>query len=546
MNLYKILNIENEKLCSLEYIDKTFMESEQSKEQRMAWKILRDPYYQQVYKKYNSAETVIKAGFFEDTLEPEDIDFYNINLLTTPLHKLKSGTNPVVLLSTGGFYPIHNGHFYMMESAKEALTKKGYTVAGGFLSPCHDDYISTKPYFCETASERVYECQKALSNHEWLSVDPFEALYTKTTINFTDVIARLEAYLHRYFDPETQVVYVYGADNADFSYCFEDKGMGICIDRDKHHAEFINAKRYFNNERILFLENKKEYSCFESREIRKYKKSTKNEKKEGSYLIRNEGILPLEHLLKKCDVESLKSAQNQFLADICMVLGKTFNNIKTVNVSDQVEYASKNLYGNKTISLDSYFIGTYNLEVSRLFYPSDGQFRYTKLVGRNGSRLESCIDTIPAGDYILVDDDSISGKTIKDLTSMLPADVNIKFIYLLSSLIKEKPYDVVDCRDFIAGANNAGLMARITPDQCIRIPYLSPYVSLRTRASVPSGSEKEMSADIWKLNKRFYETIGNVQLNDLSNDFIELMNYIGFKEEDSIVDICNWHINKLL
>ena len=75
----------------------------------------------------------------------------NLSLLTTPVSKLidfkEKKENPVVLLSTGGFDPIHDGHIYMMEFAKEALEKKGYHVIGGYLSPSHESYVSTKPYY---------------------------------------------------------------------------------------------------------------------------------------------------------------------------------------------------------------------------------------------------------------------------------------------------------------------------------------------------------------------------------------------------------------
>ena len=150
--LWNRLNLDGNFKCA--EVDEAYSKIEnKTKEVRLAWKILRDEYYSEVYKKYLSLEIVIKAGFILDSLELEDMNFYNLNLLTTPVGKIienmknKDIKNPVVLLTTGGFDPIHEGHIYMMNFAKKTLEKNGYDVVGGFLSPSHESYISTKPYY---------------------------------------------------------------------------------------------------------------------------------------------------------------------------------------------------------------------------------------------------------------------------------------------------------------------------------------------------------------------------------------------------------------
>ena len=91
-----------------------------------SWKVLRDKYYSEIYREYKDEDLLVRAGFVPDPFTLEEIDFYNIDLLTTPFDKLKSNIdkieNPIVLLSTGGFYPIHDGHIKMMEDAKKVLT----------------------------------------------------------------------------------------------------------------------------------------------------------------------------------------------------------------------------------------------------------------------------------------------------------------------------------------------------------------------------------------------------------------------------------------
>ena len=189
-------------------------------------KILNDRFYSKVYDKYKNYDLLVEAGFIDSKIEAKD--FYNLNLLTTPVDKISSNIKntkkPVVLLSTGGFLPLHQGHFDMMELAKKELEKEGYDVVGGYFSPSHEDYVSTKPDYNSCLGKRLFQCQKAVENSSWLMIDPWESMYTYTYINFTSVIDRLEKYLQLHVKKEIKVVYVFGGDNAKFNYCFEEDG----------------------------------------------------------------------------------------------------------------------------------------------------------------------------------------------------------------------------------------------------------------------------------------------------------------------------------
>ena len=44
----------------------------------------------------------------------------------------------IILVTTGGFSPIHEGHLHTLNIAKKELEKKGYHIAGGYLSPSHE------------------------------------------------------------------------------------------------------------------------------------------------------------------------------------------------------------------------------------------------------------------------------------------------------------------------------------------------------------------------------------------------------------------------
>ena len=519
---------------------------------RFAWKVLRDKYYSEVYRKYQDEELLVKAGFFEDDISEFDLDFEKLNLLTTPFDKikkdLKSCNKPIVLLSTGGFYPIHQGHIDMMEKAKEVLEKDGYDVVGGYLSLSHDKYISTKPYYICTDYERIHDGEEKLENHSWLMIDPWESLYVNSPINFTNVIERLEKYLQKFIDSRIQVAYVFGGDNAYFMYCFEKDGIGICVNRTSWKEDYYKVKR-IQNERLYFVNGNYNCCSLSSRNIRK-NLIQKQISYSGNYLIRNEGILPLERLLKIEKKEKLELLQNDFMDKFVLLLKRTFQNqvtIKKIDMQMQLEKASYDLKGKKTINLDSYFKGTYNIELSRLFPISSYQHKFSKLTGRIGhDSIEEQLNLIPKGKYVLVDDDSVSGMTLNYIRNNLFQDIKIEDVYLLANSMNENIFDVVDLRDFIIGANGGGLVVELPNGVITRAPYVLPYVNLTTRASVPPNFVREFSISIWKYNKDFYKNCDSIiKLKDLDKNFVVLMEYIGFNKEDKVVDICQWHIEQL-
>lgn len=557
--LWEILNLDKDFKCADVDIAYSKIENKTDKE-KLAWKILRDEYYSEVYKKYLSIDIVVRAGFILDSIDLEDINYYKLNLLTTPVSKIienmedKDIQNPVVLLTTGGFDPIHEGHLYMMDFAKKVLEENGYNVIGGYLSPSHESYVSTKPYYKINAYERLDLCQECVKDSKWLMIDPFESIYVKTYINFTDIIQRLELYLRKHVNPNIQVAYVFGGDNSEFMYCFENKGIGICIERDGYSEKFDQMKKMFKGKNNFFINNKSIVSTYSSRNIRKRQVYSYSEqsysKKDGDYVIRNEGMIPLVNYKNFVNEEKLKNTHNKFLKKLITLFSETFNNeldIKTIDMQEQLETTSLILNSKRTISLDTYYRGTYDIETSRLFDISDIQKKYISLIGRIGhDTIEHQIERIKDGNYILVDDDSVTGKTIREVMRRFPERINIEQIYLLASMLNERIFDIVDLRDFIIGVQNGGLVVRLPNGEIARAPYMLPYVSLKSRATIPAIKEMEFSIKLWEMNKEFYQEIGgNITLKQTDNGFKKLMNYIGFDDNTLIVDICDWHINKL-
>lgn len=557
--LWNILNLDKDFKCADVDIAYSKIENK-TDEVKLAWKILRDEYYSEVYKKYLSIDIVIKAGFILDNLELEDMNHYNLDFLTTPVGKIienmknKDIINPVVLLTTGGFDPIHDGHLYMMDFAKKVLEKNGYNVVGGYLSPSHESYVSTKPYYKTNSYERLELCQECVKDSKWLMIDPWESIYVKTYINFTDIIQRLELYLKKHINPNIQVAYVFGGDNSEFMYCFENKGIGICVEREGYSEKFKQMKNKFKGENNFFINNKSIVSTYSSRHIRQrngydYNKQSYS-KEDGDYVIRNEGMIPLVNYKKNVKEEILKKAHEKFLKKLIELIRQAFNNeldVKTINMEEQLKIAHDVLNGKQTISLDTYYRGTYDIETSRLFDISDIQKKYISLIGRIGhDTVKHQIQNIKDGSYILVDDDSATGKTIREVMSNLPERINIEQIYLLSSILNEKIFDIVDLRDFIVGAKDGGLVVRLPNEEVVRAPYILPYVSLKSRATISESKEMEISIKLWEMNKEFYQEIGgNITLKQTDIGLKKLMNYIGFNDDTLLVDICDWHIKKL-
>ena len=198
--LWEQLNLASDFDCKM--VDDAYKKSAKNKQTFLAWKILRDPFYCDVYKKTKSIDACIDAGFILDSICLKNINYYNIDLLTTPVSKIieniSGKKNPVVLLSTGGFYPVHNGHIEMFELAKNVLEKNGYDVVGGYFSPSHQHYVKNKPNFKISTPDRIEKCWQTIQDFSWLMVDPWESMYAPTYINFTDVIIRLEKYLQKH------------------------------------------------------------------------------------------------------------------------------------------------------------------------------------------------------------------------------------------------------------------------------------------------------------------------------------------------------------
>jgi len=566
--------------------------------QNQLFKIQRDPYYSSAYSLLPSLALIKKSGFFEDKLtEPVSaLPQFSAQWFTTPVYKIinnlknKSAKNEgrhVVLLTTGSFCPVHKSHIEMMELAKIELEHLGYIVLGGYLSPSHDAYVSDK---CKQQTlsglHRLRLCEEATFNSDWLVTDSWEALHTPTAINFTDVIIRLEHYLahHVKSDNTIEIVYVFGSDNADFAYAFIGHGHCVCIERPGYEKNFAALQLnplIYNNANIILSAESTVQPGYSSQKIRQGEDEAMTERvkeifrmwqtkqatlptvKKAIYYLRNEGSWAYAIWLKGRNEQTLALAWNDFIEALCVLFHKQFINvslpddpfdleIQQLYLSQQYEQAAVLMKGKKVLSLDPCIEGEVNIGVSRCFFAGVGIHR-PQLIARPGwNSLEAQIQAIPAGEYVLFDDDIVTGTTIKKIMNLLPAHIKIQQIISLVDIARDQSkglnaLDVSDCRDFLAGANEAGMVLQLPNEKLARVPYMLPYVYPSDRASTPLSSDTQLSYELWKINFDFFKKIHPViMLKDSHFAFQEMMFYLGFTETDSMQSICQWHMDRLL
>lgn len=538
---------------------------------RVAWKVLRDPYYRDVYKIYRSVKSLECAGFFVDGYEGEVP--YHTEFLTTPFDKIvdyvsnhKSNGKPyMVLLTTGAYSPFHKSHFRIMESAKETMEEAGFQVAGGYFSPSHDEYVSTKDdgRAAMHVEKRTYMVETVIEGSSWLYVDKWEGYYNQYAINFTDVVARLEMYLNRHIptDCGIKVSYVFGGDNARFARTFIQSGYAVCVNRIGFGKSFEAVKEelqgcsnvYFaeddGNEWVSStLARNGHLECLDEK-IQTLYNDLQQEKvtnsKDDVFAVRND--LSMAFPLREEDM-------NRTVSELTNIIVDAFDgemSIKEIKCMEQLKQAKrlKEQTKKKTLSLDVFIRGDINFDISRLFELGTMQFQAKRLTHRpNTLPLEEQVKTFEAGQYLLIEDDVVTGYTLRKMFEMLPDGVEVTETVILSHLDEEnkdrKFYDIVDMRDFVFGSKNSGLVVTLPNEELARVPYVLPYTSPITRVSIPMGKELEFSRSVWEFNRAFYERNPRT-LGELDDSFVTLMTYNGFKETDDVLEIIDWHIERL-
>ena len=550
-----------ERACSLDKISNKVVKS-----------IKEDPFYESILEKFSDFGLVFKAGYLQEKypyFSKESLQ--SNNFLVTPIHKIQNNINHkssskeyVVLLTTGGFNPLHQGHINMMENAKSELEKDGFEVLGGYFSPGHDIYISEKGSFHKlNIIDRLEYCRKLISESDWLMVDPWEGLYNKAPVNFTTVIQRLSAYLS--FNVLTaktiHVAYVFGSDNAYFSYAFNKRGISVCISRPGFEKQFLEVK---NDTRLLKCKNTyfvspKNCNALSSRTLAPevFKQIADNNKsvyKDGFLLIlRNDLTWATQRFNKQVQKKDLEKRISVFREKLICAIEKYFGlgellKIETMQIDEQKTIISKHCQNKPIISLDPCVKKEVNLGVSRYYnlFSDENTFKISHRPGYKS--LISQIKEIKKDHiYFLLDDDSYTGTTISFVQNMLKKnDVKVdSFITTVQSQnkLRKSNFNLCDLRDFLVGSKEGGLVCNLREEIVTRCPYILPYVKPSNRFSLPVHKDKEFSKVIWELNFQFYDGL-EIYLKDFFKFSQSLYKHIGFTNNTSASEICEWHIKQ--
>lgn len=177
-----------------------------------------DKYYSNLWSTCKDYKILEAAGYIK---EPIPIEVY------CPIPTLTKDDS--ILILTGCFAPVHEGHIESILLAKREVEKLGLNVKLGLLGLCHDNYVKTKTDNYPLL-KRIEEINEKTKKYEWIKPYLWEA-YQNDAMNFTSVIESIKR------QTEAKVIFVYGSDNFNFRLAFLNNDINICVKR--------NAKEKF-------------------------------------------------------------------------------------------------------------------------------------------------------------------------------------------------------------------------------------------------------------------------------------------------------------
>lgn len=398
-------------------------------------------------------------------------------------------TNNYTLFTTGCFSPLHEGHIHMMNEAKKWLEDRGDVVDYGAFILAHQSYIDEK-HGRHTLEERQFLAQELVGDYTWLHVDVRANLYYTHDTNFTQLMTEL-------YPQCKKQAYVFGSDRYEFGYiALTDERLYICVIRDPQDIEKVKTLYQSLNVDNLVYIIPDEINTLSSTALYKHRELPA-QRTLKRLAIRDDGIyyMPNEYI----------KAYEQFKIELEEAFRQCspFEDITWVDVKQQLENIPP--FNNPVISLDKYYHGNIQLNISRYFELYGHQKQAADLVMSTITDEEIPLTpiniTLPKGEYILVDDDSVSGYTMKRLSD------SVDTIIGTHTLMKPLYDDVVDARDFLFGARYGGLLCKQPNGKLKRYPYVWPDVNLYYRASIELNKQQKFSEFIYKANENFANNI---------------------------------------
>jgi len=185
--------------------------------------------------------------------------------------------------------------------------------------------------------------------------------------------------------------------------------------------------------------------------------------------------------------------------------------------------------------------GTIDVAISRLF--AVGGYRQLGHVARPGADplAEQCA-RIPAGAWSVWDDDRATGATFDAVAAMLRDDIELAggTFAIDQRAVGGYVVEIADCRDFLLGSDDGGLVVAL-PDGAIgRAPYLLPYVDPAVRCGLPAADARSFSLAVWEANAALFAPTP-LRVRDLPSPAAATMRLAGYGPDARLVDVCRAH-----
>jgi nicotinic acid mononucleotide adenylyltransferase len=333
---------------------------------RQANLVLNDPYYSLMYARMlpelghmDTVKKLIEAGCFDDFVESRIK--YPKHFLSAPYSQVKSlhdsaqqrddKTRKAIIISTGSYDPLHDGHLETVGLAKKHIEDMGNNkVIAGFVSSSHDTYVRRKNPGGVVDYQRVHnnvifaESSKNNQPVQWIFHDNWETLGINHSLNFTDLICYVSQMVETYVAQDIDIYYVFGSDNAGFAMTFahgrQDLAKAICIGRPGYFLSEEIAKLISSDPNLSFIQGNNPISStlVRSRQttpvlVDAYTQPliVKNDIKESTKW--------LEHFFSP---EDIKMKQKEFLTELDCELLKSFSTVLYVDEPQRVVQKDSN------------------------------------------------------------------------------------------------------------------------------------------------------------------------------------------------------------
>jgi|GEM_PF-2859294 len=529
--------------------------------------LIRDPSYLALWRDTGSLESLRQSGWIQesdaesrDRLTSQGIwsNTRECTPLTRALERMEryieepcsqgpaSDTKPwVVLVATGSFAPLHDGHVALLQAARTHLEREGREVLGAFVSPCHESYVAEKigDRADACALTRIAAMRRLIAQYDWIEIDPWESMHSGELRNFTTVCEQIGARLSAQLGclRPIQVIHVHGSDHAEFSSAFRHQGSCVLVPRPGYP---IPPELLALCDRVprIGLAHSSETDISSS--AVRLKPGTLP----GSHLhspdqlhLRSEGAPALFPGLSGAQAGLYQKAYNCFESGLIALLSEHLpaTRIQVHRLEAQLERLERLLAISPMehelfIVLDAFAMPAFG-EHEALYLPLPRVYGLASAFESRHSRvadpvllsaLRRRIHEHPAQAKLrlrIVDDDIHTGQTLHAARQLLeqaiagapwfPKGSKARDFLLPDWILNTVATDpscsteILDLRDFLRGAERGGLVVRDGRGRLSRKPYLLPWVWPDERASIPAGRVLEFCRGVERLNQEFWTAI---------------------------------------